>query len=73
MVVDPTDERGVRRAPPGSSLDDPTADAAMGRRARAYAEATFDIGTIADRFERILAGPTPAGAARTTAQPVRST
>lgn len=34
-------------------LGDPTATAALGRNARAYAERTFDIETIADRFEAI--------------------
>jgi hypothetical protein len=28
--------------------------AELGARARSYAETTFDLGTIADRFERVL-------------------
>lgn len=35
-------------------LENPRDSDDMGRRARAYAEATFDIGRIADRFEYVL-------------------
>ena len=37
-------------------LDDPDRRTAMAERARAYAERTFDIDAIADRFEAILGG-----------------
>jgi glycosyltransferase involved in cell wall biosynthesis len=53
LVVAPDDVAGfvagARRL-----LDDADARAEMGRRARAYAEAAFDIGRITDRFEAVL-------------------
>jgi colanic acid biosynthesis glycosyl transferase WcaI len=53
LIVAPSDTEGFLTA--GTQLrSDPTAAAAMGKRARAYAEATFDIDAIADRFESIF-------------------
>ena len=52
-VVEPWDRKGFVMA--GESLmADPVRRQAAGDAARAYAEATFDIGRIADRFEVIL-------------------
>ncbi len=53
IVVPPTDTRGTEQAL-ASLVSDPVARAEMGARARGYAERTFDLATIADRFENVL-------------------
>jgi glycosyltransferase involved in cell wall biosynthesis len=53
-VVPPTDPAAYLQAA-AALLDDPARRAALGRNARRYAERTFDIEAITDRFERILA------------------
>ena len=55
MVVDPNDEEGIVAAAE-ILLNDERKREAMGARARDYAERTFDIKSIADRFETVLAG-----------------
>lgn len=54
-VVPPADEERFVAAAL-EMLENPAESTAMGRRARAYAEATFDISRIADRFEGVLKG-----------------
>lgn len=51
LAVDPSDDAGFVAAARRLA-----AEPAFGDRARAYAEETFDITSIADRFERILGG-----------------
>jgi colanic acid biosynthesis glycosyl transferase WcaI len=70
MVVDPTDGAAFIRAAQ-SLLDDPEERRAMGERARAFAETAFDIGDIADRFERILAGQPAGPVRRGSGEPLR--
>ena len=53
IVVEPGD-REAFLAGAARLLADPALRQALGRNARAYAEAAFDIGRIGDRFERIL-------------------
>ena len=53
IVVSPDDPAGFVAAAE-ALLADPDRRARMGRAARAYAEATFPIGAIADRMERVL-------------------
>jgi colanic acid biosynthesis glycosyl transferase WcaI len=53
IVVDPTDEAGFLAAAELLATD-PHLRAQFGRNGRAYAERTFDIERITDRFERIL-------------------
>ncbi len=55
VVVSPKDVAGFLAAA-GELLADPARCQALGASARAYAERTFDIDTIADRFEGVLAG-----------------
>lgn len=55
VVTAPDDEAGFVAAT-RTLVDEPARREAMGAAARAYAERTFDIGRIADRFEAILAG-----------------
>ena len=52
VVVDPDDEPGVVAA--ARRLLDADEGAALGRAAREYAERTFDIGAVTDRFEEVL-------------------
>ena len=66
VVVDPGDGDGLAAATI-RLLDDPDRRRELGRRARAYAEETFDITTIGDRFERILT--TTAGIRRPLVSP----
>lgn len=54
LTVDPSDEAGFATAV-RTILSDSAEAEAMGRRARAYADAAFPIDAIADRFEAILA------------------
>jgi len=54
IVVDPGD-RAAFIAAARALVDDPARRSEMGRSARDYAERTFDIATITDRFEAILA------------------
>jgi colanic acid biosynthesis glycosyl transferase WcaI len=75
VVVTPEDTTGVVAAI-SRLLDEPSERAQMGARARAYAERTFDLGTIADRFEsllgRVVAADVPAqanGKARSIREP----
>lgn len=53
LVLDPADLAGIRGAIL-HFIDDPQAGRAAGARGRAYAERTFAIGPIADRFERLF-------------------
>ena len=53
LVVDPRDGTAFVQAA-RKLLDDPAEREAMGRRARGYAEETFDISQIADRFEKVF-------------------
>ena len=53
-VVVPPGDRGAFLAEAESLLADPERRAELGRRGRAYAEATFDLAAIGDRFERLL-------------------
>jgi glycosyltransferase involved in cell wall biosynthesis len=53
IVVDPSDEVGFLAAA-RLLRDDPELRAMLGTNARAYAERTFDINLITDRFERVL-------------------
>jgi glycosyltransferase involved in cell wall biosynthesis len=54
IVVPPTDIEGFFAA--GMRLlNAPEEAAQMGKAARAYAEATFDVVAIADRFEQVFA------------------
>lgn len=53
VVLDPADGAGIRGAIL-RLIDDAGEGAAMGGRGRAYAEQTFAIGPIADRFERLF-------------------
>lgn len=55
IVVDPGDTTAFIHGV-GRLLDDRVLAAEAGRRARAYAELTFDIGSIVTRFERVLHG-----------------
>lgn len=55
IVVEP-DDRETTRSALLKLVGDPQTRAAMGLRARAYAERTFEIEPITDRFETILAG-----------------
>ena len=57
VAVDPGDVAAFVSAARGLRSDD-AGRAAMSIRARAYAERTFDIVGIADKFERILQGIT---------------
>jgi colanic acid biosynthesis glycosyl transferase WcaI len=54
-VVPPSDQAGFVAAV-SRMLADGDAQAEAGQRARAYAERTFDIEAITDRFEQILKG-----------------
>ncbi len=54
-IVPPTDAAVFVDAA-AALLADPEQRHAMSRNARAYAEKTFDIGTITDSFEEVLAG-----------------
>jgi colanic acid biosynthesis glycosyl transferase WcaI len=55
IVVEPDDANGWIEA--GRKLaEDAELRASLGAKARQYAEATFDIGKIADRFEAVLIG-----------------
>jgi colanic acid biosynthesis glycosyl transferase WcaI len=47
-----------------SLVGDRTRRIAMGQRARSYAERAFDIGSITDRFERVLERAAPVGPER---------
>jgi len=61
LVADPGDTPGFLAAA-RRLLDEPVERGHMGARARAYAERTFDIAAIADRFEQILtASRAPSG------------
>ena len=68
VVVEPEDREATRTALL-ELVGDPKRRAAMGLRARAYAERTFEIESVTDRFEAILTGerrapaPTVPGAA----------
>jgi len=53
VVVEPADAEGFAAAA-AQLLDDAGRRAEMGTRARAYAEQTFDIRLIGDRFESVL-------------------
>ncbi|HJQ58522.1 MAG TPA: glycosyltransferase family 4 protein [Vineibacter sp.] len=53
LVVAPQDTQGFVAASQ-RLIDDPALRAQLGARARAYAERTFDIERITDRFERVL-------------------
>ena len=53
VVVDPADEGGFIETA-RQLLRDPDLRRQLGARARDYAERTFDIGAIADRFEAVL-------------------
>jgi GT2 family glycosyltransferase/glycosyltransferase involved in cell wall biosynthesis len=53
LVVSPTDEEGLQEAL-ARLLGFPAERAEMGARARSYAEQTFDLSVIADRFESVL-------------------
>jgi len=53
VVVDPRDGTAFVQAA-RKLLDNPTERETMGQRAREYAESTFDIGQIADRFEKVF-------------------
>jgi colanic acid biosynthesis glycosyl transferase WcaI len=53
VVVPPGDAEAMVNAA-GALLADPELRAELGRRARAYAEATFDLAAIADRFEEVV-------------------
>jgi glycosyltransferase involved in cell wall biosynthesis len=55
VVVDPQDTAGFVEAL-RQFLDDESARSEAGARGRRYADATFDIQRIADRFEGIFAG-----------------
>jgi glycosyltransferase involved in cell wall biosynthesis len=69
-VVVPPGDAGAFVAAVSSLLDDEPRRQAAGAAARAYAERAFDIDTIADRFETLLAGA--AGAVgRRLDEPVR--
>jgi glycosyltransferase involved in cell wall biosynthesis len=59
VVTDPGDEVAFA-AQAMALLDDPGARRRLGQNARRYADATFDIEAIGDRFERILTGGRPA-------------
>jgi glycosyltransferase involved in cell wall biosynthesis len=54
LVVPPRDPDALVAAA-AELLDDPERRTQMGRAARAYAESTFDLGAITDRFEQVLA------------------
>jgi len=56
IVVDPSDEAGFLTAA-HRLKEDPILRQELGANARAYAEATFDIRTIANRFEALLTTP----------------
>jgi len=53
MVVEPADAEGFAKAA-AQLLDDGERRAELGTRARAYAERTFDLRLIGDRFESVL-------------------
>jgi colanic acid biosynthesis glycosyl transferase WcaI len=53
IVVPPREIQALVRAAEGL-LADPGLRAELGRAARAYAERTFDLGAITDRFEQVL-------------------
>jgi colanic acid biosynthesis glycosyl transferase WcaI len=53
LVVEPHDIEGFVTAAVGL-LEQPTERAEFGRRARQYAETTFDIGRIGDRFSEVF-------------------
>ena len=55
VVVEP-DDRHATRSALLRLVEDPDERAAMGLRARAYAERTFEIESVTDRFESILTG-----------------
>jgi colanic acid biosynthesis glycosyl transferase WcaI len=55
VVVEPQDESAFVDAAL-ALLDDPVRRRELGRHARRYAEGTFDIDAITDRFELVLAG-----------------
>ncbi len=58
MVVDPGDPEGFAAAAE-RLLADAGLRRRMGESGRAYAEKAFDIDSITDRFENLLAGPRP--------------
>ncbi|MBA3366293.1 MAG: glycosyltransferase family 4 protein [Actinobacteria bacterium] len=66
VVVDPRDAQGFVAAAKALVDDEPLRER-LGRNARAYAEATFDITAIGDRFEHVLAA---AAAAHAGVKPV---
>lgn len=53
VVVEPGDTRAFLAAAE-ALLDDPSRRAELGKRARTYAETSFDIDVIAGRFEKVL-------------------
>jgi len=63
IVVEPESVVGMREAL-ARLMSDPRERAAMGRRARTYAEESFSIETITDRFESVLRGERHARAVR---------
>ena len=69
FVVSPTDMGAFLRAA-RALVSDPDLRAELGRSARAYAEETFDINRVADRFERIFDRLSPSGARIDSGQPV---
>jgi colanic acid biosynthesis glycosyl transferase WcaI len=58
IVVPPRDARALVAAAQ-ELLADPRRRADLGRAARAYAERTFDLAAITDRFEQVLEGARP--------------
>jgi glycosyltransferase involved in cell wall biosynthesis len=55
IVVDPGDKAGFVAAA-ARLRQDADLRAKLGRNGRAYAESTFDVSDIADRFEAVLSG-----------------
>jgi colanic acid biosynthesis glycosyl transferase WcaI len=55
-IVVPPQDRGALLAAATALHADPSRRAELGRSARAYAETTFDLARIADRFEQVLGG-----------------
>lgn len=67
IVVAPGDEAGFLAAAQ-QLAEDGELRARLGANGRAYAERTFDLGRIADRFERVLTGAVTATEPRPEAQ-----